>query len=72
MAMKNDPIDDSDAANQELRRKSLLGFLNSDEPAWHDEDHPDIVALGTAEYVRALRNETSGRGKSIESRFPED
>jgi hypothetical protein len=71
MAVKNDPINDAEAAEQELKRGRLLDFLNRDEPAWRDEDHPDIVALGAAEWVRALRTEKSERQKDIEKRFTE-
>ena len=40
------------------RRELLLAFLNREEPAWRDEDHPDLVALGTYGWVRALRGES--------------
>ncbi len=45
----------------ELRRRRLLRFLEGDEPAWKDEDHPDIAAVGTAEWVRSLRREGDRR-----------
>jgi hypothetical protein len=66
----NDPIEGEEAEKQ-LRRQRLLVFLNSDEPAWRDEDHPDIVALGTAEWVRAMRNEVTERELEIEKKFAE-
>ena len=50
-----------ETAAKEVRRRKLLAFLASDEPAWRDEDHPDLVELGTAEWVRSLRNEPSVR-----------
>jgi hypothetical protein len=50
-----------ESAAQEIKRRKLLAFLESEEPAWRDEDHPDLVQLGTAEWVRALRNEPSAR-----------
>ena len=37
-------------------RERLLAFLRSDEPAWKDEDHPEL-AQGTYQWVRALRAE---------------
>jgi hypothetical protein len=43
--------------DENRRNELLLAFLNSEEPAWRDEDHPDIVALGTYEWVRALRRQ---------------
>jgi hypothetical protein len=46
---------------KEVRRRKLLAFLQRDEPAWRDEDHPDIAELGTAAWVRSLRNEPSLR-----------
>jgi hypothetical protein len=48
-------------AEREVKRRRLLALLESDEPIWRDEDHPDLVELGTAEWVRALRNEPSVR-----------
>lgn len=50
-----------ETAEKEVRRRKLLAFLESDTPAWRDEDHPDIVELGTAEWVRQLRREPSAR-----------
>ena len=46
---------------KEVRRRKLLALLQRDEPAWRDEDHPDIAELGTAAWVRSLRNEPSLR-----------
>jgi hypothetical protein len=69
--MKNHPINETEAGERELKRQRLLVFLQSEEPVWRDEDHPDIVALGTAEWVRALRNEKSERQIEIEKRFAE-
>ncbi len=48
-------------AEDELKRRRLLAFLESDEAAWRDEDHPELAKMGTAEWVRALRNEGSVR-----------
>jgi hypothetical protein len=50
-----------ETAEKEVRRRKLLAFLESDEPAWRDQDHPDIAEIGTAEWVRSLRNEASDR-----------
>jgi hypothetical protein len=46
-----------ETARDAVRRKKLLEFLNSDEPAWKDEDHPEL-AEGAAEWVRKLRAES--------------
>ena len=50
-----------ETAAKESKRRKLLAFLNSDEPAWRDENHPELVEMGTAEWVRSLRNEPSVR-----------
>ena len=70
--MNDHPIDEAEAADRELKRQRLLAFLRSEEPAWHDEDHPDIVALGSAEWVRSLRDRKSERQIELEKRFAED
>jgi len=46
---------------KEIKRRRLLAFLESDEPAWRDADHPELVEMGTAEWVRSLRSEPSTR-----------
>ena len=50
-----------ETATREVRRRKLLAFLQSDQPVWRDQDHPDLVEMGTAEWVRSLRNEPSTR-----------
>ena len=50
-----------ETAEKELKRRKLLAFLDSDEPVWKDENHPDLVEMGTADWVRSLRNEPSAR-----------
>ena len=70
MNVANDPIEGEEAEKQ-LRRQRLLVFLNSNEPAWRDEDHPDIVAVGAAEWVRTMRNEMTDRELEIEKKFAE-
>jgi hypothetical protein len=44
--------------DEQQRKELLLTFLANDEPVWRDEDHPDLVALGTYGWVRALRGES--------------
>jgi len=46
-----------ETARKEVRRQKLLEFLNSNEPAWKDEDHPEL-AEGAAKWVRRLRAES--------------
>lgn len=50
-----------EAIDDDLRRQRLLEFLSNPEPVWKDEDHPDIVAVGTAAWVHNLRREESVR-----------
>ncbi len=44
-------------ADSEARRRRLLQFLESDDPAWKDRDHPEL-ANGAAAWVRKLREES--------------
>ena len=43
---------------REVNRRRLLEVLSSPEPAWKDEDHPEL-AEGSAAWVRKLRDEDS-------------
>ncbi|PYV64487.1 MAG: hypothetical protein DMG95_04310 [Acidobacteria bacterium] len=45
-----------ETARDAVRRKRLLQFLRSDEPAWKEENHPEL-AKGAAAWVRKLRAE---------------
>jgi hypothetical protein len=45
-----------ETARNEVRRRALLGFLRDREPAWKDEDHPEL-AEGSAVWVRRSRAE---------------
>ena len=49
-----------ETAPKEVKRRRLLAFLQSDEPAWRDEDHPEL-ADGTEAWVRSLRTESGDR-----------
>jgi hypothetical protein len=44
-----------EAARLESRRRELLRFLESDTPAWEDENHPELSS-GSAAWVERLRN----------------
>jgi len=54
------------------RRRGLLEFLQSDVPAWKDEDHPDLVELGTAGWVRSLRQESEKRLERLHAQVRTD
>lgn len=44
-----------ETARAELRRRRLLEFLRDPEPAWKDEDHPELAG-GTAAWVKGIRS----------------
>jgi hypothetical protein len=46
-----------ETAREAVRRRKLLEFLKSDEPAWKDGDHPELRG-GSAKWVRRLRRES--------------
>jgi hypothetical protein len=48
-----------ETARNEVRRHRLLQFLQSKDPAWKDEDHPELVH-GAGHWVRKLRAESEG------------
>jgi hypothetical protein len=50
-----------ETAREEVQRRKLLHFLESDHPAWRAEDHPELAG-GTAAWVRQLRQQSDGRG----------
>lgn len=50
-----------ETAENEIRRRKLLKFLDRDEPAWHEKDHPEIAEQGAAAWVHNLRRERSAR-----------
>jgi hypothetical protein len=52
-----------ETARAELRRRNLLSFLRSGQPAWQDHDHPEL-ASGSAEWVRKIRKESDMRSKT--------
>jgi hypothetical protein len=50
-----------ETARQEVQRRKLLRFLESEHPAWRAEDHPELAG-GTAAWVRQVRQQSEGRG----------
>ncbi|HVA64287.1 MAG TPA: ribbon-helix-helix protein, CopG family [Terriglobales bacterium] len=57
----------AEIAEDEVRRRELLAYLESGEPIWRDEDHPELAKIGSAEWIRRLRGhppaERAGRPK---------
>jgi hypothetical protein len=52
-----------ETARNEVRRYRLLQFLQSEDPAWKDENHPEL-ADGAGNWVRKLRTENeASRGR---------
>jgi hypothetical protein len=51
---RRNPRDRERLGQYEIRKQKLLRFLQSDEPAWKDEHHPELKA-GSAEWVHNLR-----------------
>jgi hypothetical protein len=49
-----------ETARQEVQRRKLLRFLESEQPAWKTEDHPELDR-GTAVYVQQLRRKSETR-----------
>jgi len=49
-----------------------LALLESDEPIWRDEDHPEIAEMGSAAWVHNLRRERSDRQDRLEQLAQED
>jgi hypothetical protein len=49
-----------ETAREEVRRRKLSRFLESDDPAWRERDHPEL-GRGSAAWVRTLRLQSEGR-----------
>jgi hypothetical protein len=56
-----------ETARQEVRRRKLLCFLESEEPVWSADGHPEL-AHGAAVWVQQLRKHSEGRGAAIKRR----
>ena len=54
-----------ETAEQEVRRRKLLAFLDRKEPAWRKEDHPEIADEGSAAWVHQIRSRKSARQKRV-------
>ena len=55
-----------ETAEKEVKRRKLLAILNSEDPIWREEDHPDIAEQGAAAWVHNLRQEQSSRQKRLD------
>ena len=55
-----------EAAESEVRKQKLLAFLDSGQPAWREEDHPEIAERGAAAWVHDLRRERSARQEHLD------
>jgi hypothetical protein len=49
-----------ETAREEVRRRKLLRFLESEDAVWQERDHPQLEN-GSAAWVRTLRQESEGR-----------
>jgi hypothetical protein len=56
----------AETARAELRRRNLLGILESHEPVWEDKNHPELTD-GTSAWVRQQRAENDQRGSHAET-----
>ncbi len=45
-----------ETAQAEIQRRQLLQLLHNKQPAWKDENHPEL-SEGTCSWVRSLRQE---------------
>jgi len=55
----------AELARSALRTQRLREFLADPEPAWKDEDHPELTAMGTEAWVRSIRQKSEERFKRI-------
>lgn len=53
-----------ETAQAELRRRKLLAFLRSNQPAWPDVNHPELSS-GSAAWVRRLRKQSDARVTTV-------
>jgi hypothetical protein len=47
-------------ASEEVRRRKLLRFLENDDPAWRDQNHPEL-GKDSGKWMRKLRAESEKR-----------
>jgi hypothetical protein len=49
-----------ETAREEVRRRKLLRFLESDDPAWQERDHPEL-GNSSSQWVQKVRAESDAR-----------
>jgi len=49
-----------ETAREAIRRRKLLEFLDSEQPAWKDADHPEL-SRGSTAWVQRVRRESERR-----------
>lgn len=57
-----------ETAHAGLRERALPAFLESDEPAWRDEDHAELAAMGTPTWVKSQRVADEQRLQGLHNR----
>lgn len=55
----------TEVVRKELKRKKLEAALEKAAGSWKDEDHSEMEAKGTYQWVRGLRKESEKRFKKI-------
>jgi len=58
-----------ETARAEVRKRALLAFLESKEPAWKDEDHPELAAMGTQAWLKSQRAPDEERLRRLHQRM---
>lgn len=56
-----------ETARNEVRRQKLLQFLDGNEPAWKDKDHPELGDQAGF-WVKKLRRESEDRSSSLKDK----
>jgi hypothetical protein len=56
----------AELAENEVRKRKMLAFLDRGKPAWREEDHPEIAEQGAAAWVHNLRRERSVRQERLD------
>ena len=51
-----------ETARQEVRRRKLLRFLESQQPTWREKDHPELGGESAA-WVKEMRKQSEGRSR---------
>ncbi len=61
----------AETVKAELRKQKLLAWLSHPEPAWKDEDHPDLAAMGSSAWVQKMREPDEEKMAKIMSHLDE-